>query len=304
MKKQSPLNSDNKVKPYHFFNGHKFLMAFICVIVVIMLIAVFQDFLQSKRNNSLFFFSESILFKTFWLLFLPILALIKKLLSNKKYHTYMAMGLIIVIATMAHMVLTSLTVWGLSEIFRDQSYGVIKVLTYTLANDLVKILLVYGVFIYGLRYVMKHPHNRSFNALSDVKNRDAVMLDSKQAKNTYNDSIQSSNYLFINSGKNNTRIDLNDILYIQSATPYVSIHLKDKEYLESSTLKSIINSLDERFIRIHRSSIVNLDKVRSYQSRLNGDYDVLLDDGTKIRLSRNFVKAFKSRYVSTPQLKT
>ncbi len=303
MNKQSSVI--NRLKSYRFFNDNKFLVAFLCVILTIIMVSVFQDYLQSKRNSYPFFFSESLLFKSFWLLFLVTLMLLKNVLHNRKYQTHVVMGFILVIYVVIHVLLTSVTVWGLSVIFRDQSYGIIKVLTYTLANDLVKILLVYGFFIYGLKYVIDNSHKgESVDQMLGVHDPDALKIHVNGEKKHKPEAINLTNYLIINSGKNNTRINQSDILYVQSATPYVSIHVQDKEYLESTTLKSIAERLDIRFIRVHRSSIVNLEKVLSYQSRLNGDYDLILDDGTEIRLSRNYVKAFRKRFASTPQLKT
>jgi len=58
-------------------------------------------------------------------------------------------------------------------------------------------------------------------------------------------------------------------------------------------LKKIAGELDRRFVKIHRSCIVNMDKVISYKSRLNGDYDVSLSGDIQVRLSRNYAKEFK-----------
>ncbi len=303
MKKQLPVL--NKLKLYSFFNGNKFLIALLFVIVTVVFVGIFQDYLQSKRNNNLFFFSESLLFKSFWMLFPPILWLLKYLHQNRKLDTYPRIGVTLIAATMTHAVLTSLTVWGLSVIFRDQSYGVVKVLTFTLANDLVTIILVYGVFIYALKYLANYNQkSKSGSQLLNVQLSGTSNSNVEAMEKQSPDAISSVNYLVVNSGKNNARLNLNDILYIRSATPYVSIQMADSEYLQSTSLKLIAEKLDFRFIRIHRSCIVNIEKVLSYQSRLNGDYDLTLDNGSEVRLSRNYVKAFRRHFGSTPQLKT
>ncbi|TDR17410.1 LytTr DNA-binding domain-containing protein [Marinicella litoralis] len=303
MRNQLPTLTKSKV--FSFFYGNKFLIAVLSVFVALILLGVFQDYLESKRNNTSFYFSESLLFKSFWLIFPPILWLLKYLHQSKKIDTYSRMGVTLIVATLAHVVMTSLTVWCLSVIFRDQSYGVIKVLTFTLANDLLKITLVYGVYIYALKYLASHNHKMKFDAQSlDDQPTETLAVHAKSIEKQSPDDISSTNYLVVNSGKNNTRINLSDILFIQSATPYVSIQMEAQEYLHSTTLKSMAEKLDYRFIRIHRSIIVNTEKVLSYQSRLNGDYDLTLDNGSKVRLSRNYAKAFISRFKATPQLKT
>jgi two-component system LytT family response regulator len=49
------------------------------------------------------------------------------------------------------------------------------------------------------------------------------------------------------------------------------------------------------FCRIHRSTIVRLARVRGLQLNESGEYDVLLDNGTKLRLSRRYRKQLQSR---------
>ncbi|RYF37203.1 MAG: LytTR family transcriptional regulator, partial [Cytophagaceae bacterium] len=46
----------------------------------------------------------------------------------------------------------------------------------------------------------------------------------------------------------------------------------------------------------HKSCIVNITKVRSYQSRLNGDYDLLLSNEVVLRVSRNYASGFKTAF--------
>lgn len=58
--------------------------------------------------------------------------------------------------------------------------------------------------------------------------------------------------------------------------------------------------LDTRtFVRVHKSTIVNLEKVSSFKSRLNGDYDLLLKNGTIVRLSRTYAANFKNEFTGT-----
>jgi len=51
-----------------------------------------------------------------------------------------------------------------------------------------------------------------------------------------------------------------------------------------------------RFARIHRSAIVNLDRVKELQAWFSGDFVVLLTTGERLRLSRSFRRAFESRF--------
>lgn len=108
--------------------------------------------------------------------------------------------------------------------------------------------------------------------------------------------------IVISNGKDNTIVKVNDILQITSATPYIAIQLQNKKYLHTETLKSISEQLDNRiFIRVHKSTVVNTNKVVSFKSRLNGDYDLFLINGNEIRLSRTFAAHFKKLFQANHQ---
>lgn len=70
-------------------------------------------------------------------------------------------------------------------------------------------------------------------------------------------------YFFVKSSGQQYRINFNDILYIESIKDYVNIRTAEQEYIVLDTLKSLENQLSEEFIRIHKSFIINLDKVRN-----------------------------------------
>ena len=55
------------------------------------------------------------------------------------------------------------------------------------------------------------------------------------------------------------------------------------------------------FVQIHKSLIVNLAHVESYKSRLNGDYDITMSNGTSLRLSRTYARAFKAKFEGSHQ---
>jgi len=51
-----------------------------------------------------------------------------------------------------------------------------------------------------------------------------------------------------------------------------------------------------RFVRIHRSAIINIDRVESLERTVNGDYRVFLKDGSTLPLSRNYKAAMQARF--------
>ena len=83
-------------------------------------------------------------------------------------------------------------------------------------------------------------------------------------------------------------VDVEDIDWIEAADYYVRLHVGDKSHLLRTTMKEMEASLDpDQFFRIHRSSIVRLDFVRELQPYFHGEYVVVLEDGTKLSLSRS-----------------
>jgi two-component system LytT family response regulator len=88
--------------------------------------------------------------------------------------------------------------------------------------------------------------------------------------------------------KKNARIQLvkiDDVDWMETAGNYVSLHVGTTEYLYRTTMASIESRLDpERFVRIHRSTIVNVDRIVELQPTFARELVVLLRDGTRLRL--------------------
>jgi two-component system, LytTR family, response regulator len=82
-------------------------------------------------------------------------------------------------------------------------------------------------------------------------------------------------------------VAVNDIDWVEAYGNYVRLHVGKGVHLIRETLGNIERKLDPtRFARVHRSSIVNLDRVARMDLWGAGDYVVLLKDGTKLKLSR------------------
>jgi two-component system, LytTR family, response regulator len=80
-----------------------------------------------------------------------------------------------------------------------------------------------------------------------------------------------------------------DIELIQVAGKHVKIFVRDHCYLTRQSLRSVEGRLDKlRFIRVHRSTIINKEQVVELQPLLHGDCEVLLKRGTRVTVSRRF----------------
>ena len=81
---------------------------------------------------------------------------------------------------------------------------------------------------------------------------------------------------------------MDEIDWIEAADYYVKLHVGEKEHLMRESMTKLEKRLDpQRFVRIHRSSIVNLDRVKMLQSGRGNEHSVVLHDGTKLSLSRS-----------------
>lgn len=80
-----------------------------------------------------------------------------------------------------------------------------------------------------------------------------------------------------------------DIDWIRAEGNYVEVHTEGSSYLHRESLSRLESELDPaRFLRIHRSTLVNLDRVKELQPLFHGEFLVLLKDGTRLTLSRRF----------------
>jgi two-component system LytT family response regulator len=80
-----------------------------------------------------------------------------------------------------------------------------------------------------------------------------------------------------------------EIDWIEAEGDYMKFHVAGRAHLMRETMARLEARLNpQRFIRIHRSTIVNLDRVRKLSPSFAGDYAVVLHDGTKLRLSRGY----------------
>ena len=94
-----------------------------------------------------------------------------------------------------------------------------------------------------------------------------------------------------------TRIlQIADVDWFETDGNYVRVHVGKNTYLIRSTANRLQEELDPaRFARIHRRFLVNVDRVVGLEPWFGGDAVVLLRDGTKLRLSRNFKEEFLGR---------
>jgi two-component system LytT family response regulator len=81
---------------------------------------------------------------------------------------------------------------------------------------------------------------------------------------------------------------LDEIDWIEAADNYVGLHCGGRTLMLRETMSEAEARLDPaRFIRIHRSAIVNIDRIRELRPYFRGEYQVILEDGTELTLTKN-----------------
>ena len=95
--------------------------------------------------------------------------------------------------------------------------------------------------------------------------------------------------MMIKSGGRVFFVKVEEIDWIEAAGNYVRLHVARDSFLLRETMNSVESKLDpDHFLRIHRSTIVNLDRIREMQPWFSGEYVVIMKDGTQLKLSRGY----------------
>jgi two-component system LytT family response regulator len=95
--------------------------------------------------------------------------------------------------------------------------------------------------------------------------------------------------LLARSGESFEVVRVDDIDWLEAADNYVKVHALGETHLIRETLTRLKSQLDpSRFARIHRSTLVNVERIRSLHPLFHGDQMVVLRDGTELTLSRRY----------------
>ena len=96
-------------------------------------------------------------------------------------------------------------------------------------------------------------------------------------------------WVLLKSDGKNVFVKVKDIDWIESSRNNVRIHVGTTLYLLHETTSAIASRLDpKKFLRIHRSAIVNIERIKELHPWFNGDYAVILRDGTQLTLSSSY----------------
>ncbi|MGI9265569.1 MAG: LytR/AlgR family response regulator transcription factor, partial [Gammaproteobacteria bacterium] len=119
----------------------------------------------------------------------------------------------------------------------------------------------------------------------------------KSVSRLLRDHTAGSSYpdrIAIKDGGRTTLVMSADIDWVDAAGDYMCIHAEGQTHIMRGTMKKLEEVLNpRRFQRVHRSTIVNIDRVREIRSHINGEYFLILEDDVELKMSRHYKDRIK-----------
>ncbi len=233
----------------------------------VFVLSVLQDYIYSLLKHTGFYLSESLLYNTLWLFFIPLTVFVNRLIKivnpkNKLLRFPFNLGIAIAISLLHLLLFASLFVL-VSKLIYSPSHRFISMFKTAFSNQFYIALLWYSVF--PAIYVSKRSTAHKVE--------------------TFSEKIK------LKIGSKIIPIPASSVQLISTDKPYSVVYTSDQKFLDNKTLKEFETKLDPTiFIRVHRSSILNAHLIETLTSRSNGDYDAVLQNGQMVRLSRHYRK--------------
>jgi len=102
--------------------------------------------------------------------------------------------------------------------------------------------------------------------------------------------------LVVKSGGSTRFVRVAEIDWIEAAGVYANLHIGGKEVLYRAALNDLAERLDPvRFVRVHRSAIVNIESIVRLEPISHGEFEVILKDGSRSRISRTYRSQLEKR---------
>jgi len=128
-----------------------------------------------------------------------------------------------------------------------------------------------------------------FNLIAEITGSGELVMDELLARGRKALEPKHAEILPIRQGREIVRVPIAGIEWIDAAGDYMCIHAAGNTHILRGTMKDLEQYLDPKlFQRVHRSTIVNLRRVKSLRAHMNGEYFLTLDGGHELKLSRTY----------------
>lgn len=145
--------------------------------------------------------------------------------------------------------------------------------------------LTIAIVVFGYRFVLRRLQGEAtYISENDISEKSAI------------EAIASTpERLLVKKLGREFLLQTRDIEWVEASGNYANLHIKNSVYPMRITMDKLEKSLPENFARIHRSTIVNLDQVKQLEALDSGDYQITLQQGETLTLSRRYRDSFKAR---------
>jgi two-component system LytT family response regulator len=128
-----------------------------------------------------------------------------------------------------------------------------------------------------------------FNLIAEITGSGELVMDELLSRGRKALEPKHAEILPIRQGREIVRVPIAGIEWIDAAGDYMCIHAAGNTHILRGTMKDLEEYLDPKlFQRVHRSTIVNLRRVKSLRAHMNGEYFLTLDGGHELKLSRTY----------------
>lgn len=153
-------------------------------------------------------------------------------------------------------------------------------------------------------YVLKPLNEERFNtavtrATDRIKNENSANVeDLMKSIHGSKDSSKFSTHLFVQKSEKLLNLEVKEIMHLEASGDYTVLSTKNDQFLSSSGIGKLEEKLDpEIFIRIHRSTIINLNFLKEIEKHFNGGLIVKMENGKSFPVSRTYAKQIRKKVV-------
>lgn len=243
------------------------LRVLLLISIIIYGLAIFQDYVFSRIRVTGFYWTDTMLYNIYWLLFIPFIFIGN--FVHTKFQT----------KTQARKVLYAFISAGI--------FSMVQMFVFT------SIFIIASTLIFPVPHrfstILKHVVSNQLHITVIIYLFSPFVLDYLKSRKQVKKQLPITNTITVKNGTRRIKIDISTILLIKADKPYTMVYANGQKFLHDESLKKLESVLDtETFFRVHRSFIINKNHITELKSRKNGDYDGTLSNGESVRLSRHY----------------
>jgi two-component system LytT family response regulator len=126
-------------------------------------------------------------------------------------------------------------------------------------------------------------------AIDEIATRVSSRSDNRRSDNGVDEKLVADRKIAIKDHDSTVLVEMDDIDWVDAAGDYMCVHVGGETLIMRSTLKELIARLDpEKFKQVHRSTVVNLDRIIKAKPLQKGEYMLELDCDQELKVSRNY----------------